>query len=87
MRKLAQEEIAVLISQGCTAEDWNRITVADGFSTNHIHHTEFSGDIRLGVFDKEFTLPGGVRRHSGLNQVHLHNVCVGDNCRIEHVQN
>lgn len=87
MRKLTQEEIAVLISQGCTAEDWNRITVADGFSTNHIHHTEFSGDIRLGVFDKEFTLPGGVRRHSGLNQVHLHNVCVGDNCRIEHVQN
>lgn len=87
MRKLTQEEIAVLISQGCTAEDWNRITVADGFSTNHIHHTEFSGDIRLGVFDKEFTLPGGVHRHSGLNQVHLHNVCVGDNCRIEHVQN
>ena len=31
MRKLNEHEIAALKSQGCTAEDWQNITVADDF--------------------------------------------------------
>ncbi|MBR1940531.1 MAG: DUF4954 family protein [Bacteroidaceae bacterium] len=87
MRNLTQEEINILTSQGCSADKWNQIQVADDFTPDHIYQTEFSGTICLGKFDKEFTLPGGVTRHSGLRNVHLHNVSVGDNSLIENVQN
>ena len=87
MRNLTQKEINFLTSQGCSAENWNHIQVTDGFTPEHIYHTEFSGNISLGKFDKVFTLPGGVTRHSGLRHVKLHNVTVGDNTLIENVQN
>ncbi len=87
MRNLTQKEINSLTSQGCSAENWNHIQVTDGFTPEHIYHTEFSGNISLGKFDKVFTLPGGVTRHSGLRHVKLHNVTVGDNTLIENVQN
>ncbi len=87
MRNLTQKEINFLTSQGCSAENWNHIQVTDGFTPEHIYHTEFSGNISLGKFNKVFTLPGGVTRHSGLRHVKLHNVTVGDNTLIENVQN
>ena len=61
--------------------------VAEDFVTEFVHHTRFSGDVRLGVFQSEFTLPGGIKKHSGLRHVTLHNVTVGDNCCIENIQN
>ena len=39
--------------------------VAEDFVTEFVHHTRFSGDVRLGVFQSEFTLPGGIKKHSG----------------------
>ena len=33
MRNLTEKEIATLASQGCIAEDWSKIQVADEFST------------------------------------------------------
>lgn len=81
------EEITRLESQSCTAEDWTQVKVANGFDTAHVHHTRFSGSVNLGVFQTEFLLPGGIRKHSGLRNVTLHNVTVGDNCCIENIQN
>ena len=34
-----------------------------------------------------FYTPGGIKKHSGLRHVTLHNVTVGDNCCIENIQN
>jgi len=73
VRNLTQEEITSLSYQGCTASDWQRILVAPYFKTDFIHHTRFSGDVCLGVFEHEFILDGGVPKHSGLNYVTLHN--------------
>ena len=81
-RKLSSEEISTLQSQGCSAEDWQQIEVAAGFSTANIVRTSFSGQIRLGSFDSEFTLPGGLIRHSGICDATLHNVSVGSGCCI-----
>ena len=61
--------------------------MADDFHTDYIHHTRFSGKVRLGVFEKEFTLAGGMAKHSGVYYATLHNVTVGDNCYIENVKN
>ena len=86
-RKLTNDEIVRLQAQSCLADDWERVSVAEGFVTDHVYHTRFSGDVRLGVFEGEFTLPGGIRKHAALRHVTLHNVSVGNNCCIENIQN
>jgi NDP-sugar pyrophosphorylase family protein len=86
-RNLTAEEISKLKSQACYAEDWNNIKVAEGFDTNHVVSTRFSGKIRIGAFKSEFKLAGGMTKHSGLYHTTLHNVTIGDNCCIENVKN
>ena len=85
-RKLTKEEIVALQNNACTAEDWSMIEVGDGFTTTYIKNTAFSGQVRLGRFENSFTLPGGVKRHSGISDATLHNVSVGDNCCIRAVR-
>lgn len=86
-RKLTSNEISVLMEQMCTAADWDRIEVAEDFKPEYIRYTRFSGDIRIGLFNKEFDLAGGMKKHSGLYHTTLHNVTVGDDCCIENVKN
>lgn len=86
-RSLTVDEILRLKSQACLADDWSRVTVGSGFTTENIYRVRFSGDVRLGAFEGEFVLPGGVRKHAGLRNVTLHNVTVGNDCCIENVQN
>ena len=81
-RKLNEQEILRLKEQSCTADDWTNIEVAIGFKTDNVHHTRFSGKVRLGVFEHEFTLAGGMKKHAGLYHATLHNVIVGNNCCI-----
>ena len=84
-RHLTAEEIIQLEKQLCTAPEWGRVLVSESFSPDHVFSSRFTGDIRLGAFDKEFSLAGGMKKHAGLYHVTLHNVEVGDNCCIESV--
>ena len=86
-RNLTEDEVLRLKSQSCLADDWGKVTVAEGFSTEFVHHTRFSGEVCLGIFHSGFTLTGGIKEHSGLRHVTLHNVTVGDDCCIENIQN
>ncbi len=86
-RKLTPAEISILQAQMCTAADWNQIMVAEEFTPEYVRYARFSGYIRLGVFNKEFMLPGGMKKHSGLYHATLHNVTIGDDCCIENVKN
>jgi NDP-sugar pyrophosphorylase family protein len=87
MRKPTNKEIDQLVAQSCLADDWGNISVEEGFSPEHIFHTRFSGNITLGVFEKEFVLDGGLKKHAGLRHVTLHNCRIGNNVLIENVQN
>lgn len=86
-RSLTESEISRLKAQSCLADDWNNVSVVDSFKTDYVYHTRFSGPVKLGVFEGEFTLPGGIKKHSGLRHVTLHNVTLGNNCCIENIQN
>ena len=86
-RKLTEAEIQQLKEQACVATNWNEIEVAPGFKTDSIYYTRFSGKIKLGCFDYEFTLAGGIKKRAGLYHVTLHNVTVGNYCCIENVKN
>lgn len=66
LRHLLSEEIADLEMNGCTADNWENIKVASPFHAEHVCNVHFSGSVALGLFEKEFTLPGGVKKHSGI---------------------
>ncbi len=85
-RQLTAEEIEILKLRHCTADDWSNVLVSPTFKPDYLNHVNFSGKIKLGVFEKEFTLPGGIKKHSGLYRVTLHNCEIGDNTLIENVQ-
>lgn len=86
-RKLDSEEISVLKSQMCSATDWNQVVVAEDFDPQYVRHARFSGKVLLGSFNKVFSLPGGMQKHSGIYYATLHDVTVGDDCCIENVKN
>ncbi len=86
-RKLTQEEISLMKSNFCAATDWNDIEVAQDFNAKYVRHSRFSGRIRLGKFEKRFSMPGGMLKHSGIYYATLHNVTVSDDCCIENVKN
>lgn len=86
-RNLTGEEIDKLIANCCIADDWSRIMVKNGFNPKRVFHVNFSGDIYLGNFEKEFVLPGGVKKKSGVRYATLHNVSIGDDSCVENIQN
>ena len=86
-RQLTQEEINVLESNSCWAENWEKVQVAEEFSPYGFHRVVFYGDIRLGVFEKQVEVTKGFTKRAGINDATLRNVTVGDNCLIEKVGN
>ena len=85
--RLTAEQIAVLEAQSCRCENWSEVTVAEDFNPKYVRNVNFSGQVRLGSFNKIFTLAGGIRKHSGIYHATLHNVIVGDDCMVEHIRN
>ena len=86
-RHLTQEEINVLESNSCWAENWERVMVDEAFSPYGFHRVVFYGDIYLGKFEKQVEVTKGFTKHAGINDATLRNVTVGDNCLIEKVGN
>lgn len=87
-RSLTFEEIEILESNSCWAEDWSRVEVAeDGFQAKFFHRVMFYGDVQLGSVQKEVEITKGFVKHSGINDATLRNVTVGNDCMIEKVGN
>ncbi len=86
-RNLTTEEIAVLKSNSCWAEDWTRVQVVENFQPKFFHRVMFYGDIRLGAVDKCIEVTDGFFKHSGISDATLRNVTVGNDCLIEKVGN
>lgn len=84
---LSERQIAALESQSCRCDDWTLVKVSEDFNPKYVRNVNFSGEIRLGSFNRTFTLAGGIRKHSGVYHATLHNVVVGDDCMIEHIRN
>ena len=86
-RQLTEQEIQVLEQNGCWAEDWNRVQVADSFRPYNFHRVVLYGDIQLGSFERTIEVSKGFFKHSGINDATLRNVAVGNDCLIEKVGN
>ena len=86
-RQLTGEQISFLESRGCRADDWSTVYITDPDSLRYVRDVRFSATVRLGRFTGEFTLPGGIKKHSGIRNATLHNVTVGDDSLIENISN
>ena len=81
-RSLSNQEITILKKNGCSADDWGNIDVPQNFTPNFITNTRFSGKISLGLFEKEFPLPGGLTKHACIHRATIHNCEIGNNVVI-----
>lgn len=86
-RALSSEEISKLTEQGCCCDDWKKVQVADGFDTGAIKSTQFSGEVKLGVFDKQISFAGGIKKSTGISNATIHNCTIGDNVYINKIKN
>jgi len=86
-RTLSQEEVARIEAQGCTCADWSRVQVAPRFRAERVRTTHFSGEIRLGAFEKDVRFFGGATKPTGISDATIHNCTIGDNVYISHVRN
>lgn len=86
-RSLTEEEISLLEDNGCTAEDWSTIYVAEDFRPSYVRDVAFYGEVNIGIFDKNIEIDEAFFRHSGIYHATLRNVTVGDNALIENIGN
>jgi len=86
-RPLSAKEISQLTSQGCSSDNWANIQVAQGFDAARVKSTQFCGVIKLGVFDKQASFCGGVRKPTGISNATIHNCAIGNNVYIDQIRN
>ena len=86
-RSLTEGEISLMAGRGCQCEDWSKIRVAERFNAETVTRTHFSGNVRLGVFDKQISFFGGFVKAAGISDAMIHNCTIGDNVYISRVKN
>ena len=65
-RPLTDDEIMSLEDNGCTAENWTTVNVADDFSPAYVSNVRFFGTVNLGVFERSIEVSNGFFMHSGV---------------------
>jgi len=85
-RPLTAAEVNKLSAQGCTCSDWSKVQAADDFNPQCVKNTHFSGDVRLGLFQKEVRFSGGLVRPAGISNATIHNCFIGNNVYINQVK-
>lgn len=58
-RQLTESEILTLEDQGCYAQDWNNVKVAEDFLPHYVKNVSFYGYNNLGVFEKDLEVTKG----------------------------
>jgi carbonic anhydrase/acetyltransferase-like protein (isoleucine patch superfamily) len=83
--QINEKEIKVLLSLGCTCDDWSIIETKAGFDPGTCRNVRFSGSVKLGLFRKSFTGDSGVVFNSGIRNALIHNCTIGDDVLIQNV--
>ena len=86
-RSLSEAEVAQLQQQGCTCSDWAHIKVAEKFKPERVRFTHFSGNVKLGVFEKDVSFTSGLKKPAGISNATIHNCTIGNNVYIDQIRN
>ncbi|TAL80957.1 MAG: DUF4954 family protein [Bacteroidetes bacterium] len=86
-RLLTNEEISLLLSQGCFADNWTDISVNKEFSPDNIRNTYFEGIIKLGVFRGIIEVEKGISKKCGICNSFIRHCEIEDDVYISEVKN
>ncbi len=86
-RSLATKEIEILQQQGCTAADWDQVSVKSKFAPGNIRNVQFSGCVKIGDNTGIVEFSGGIVRNCGIYNASIHNCTIGDHVYIHHICN
>ena len=86
-RSLTEEEISILLSQGCLADKWSDISVKEEFSSANIWYTRFEGTIILGIYSGIIDVEKGISRKCGIYNSYIRHCEIADNVLISDVRN
>ncbi len=82
-RALTDQEITILESRGCTAEDWQSVRVAPDFTVGQeFRRVQFSGTVELGMANGFVRSPDGSSLPAGVRDANLRDVTIGNNCCV-----
>ena len=82
-RALSQDQINTLTDQGCSADDWSAVTVADGFNPLRVRNTHFAGRVEVG--EQTGNVGCSVQKCAGLFNAWIADCTIGDNVRIANI--
>lgn len=86
-RSLSTREVEILQQQGCTAANWDQVSVKDIFLPENIRNVQFSGIVRIGDNSGTVEFTGGIVRNCGIYNANVHNCTIGDQVYINHICN
>lgn len=81
-RALTNEQIETLKAQGCAAQDWNQVLVAEGFEPLRLRNANFLGQVKIGNLAGDIKDTGGIEKPCGIYNATIVNCTIGDNSRI-----
>lgn len=81
---LTESQIVQLASQGCTAANWNEVTIATGCDLTRIVRSKFFGTVRIGDTSGSHIVDG-VELPCGIYDAAMANCDVGDHVRIARI--
>ena len=86
-RLLTGEEISLLISQGCFADNWSDISVNKEFSPDNIRNTRFEGKVKLGIITGTIEIEKGRSKKCGIFNSNIMNCEIAGNVYISEAKN
>lgn len=85
LRKLEPSEIDGLRGAGCSALDWSRILVADGFDWQRVERVRFLHDVVLGRFQAKTRVIDQSEQPTGVYDATLSHCIIGHDAHVERV--
>ena len=86
-RSLSKHEVEILQQQGCSAANWDQVSVKSIFVLENIRNVQFSGVVNIGDNSGTVEFSGGIVRNCGIYNASIHNCSIGDHVYIHHICN
>ncbi len=83
--RLTDQQVEQLKSQGCRAQDWSAVTVAQGFDAGRVRDAQFEGEVKIGSLAGTVASASGLDRPCGIEEATLINCTLGDGVRVANV--
>ena len=84
-RTLTEDQIKTLRVQGCTAQDWNRVLVADGFDPSSVRNAHFLGQVKIGNLAGKVKSVQGLEKPAGIYNATIIDCIIGDQTSIANI--